>query len=359
MGIITNDLLKADRNNLTLVRLFLASAVIWSHSFEILGYGDPTSILFNRPISRISVDAFFILSGFLMARSLEHNKSIFDFALSRFMRIAPGLFVMSLVVVAAFIPFTSVSLGEYLLGKETLKFVFFNQLNMPAYGLTGVIANHNPLTPVNGSLWSIVWEVRCYVAIAIVSMLGMLNRRIFSRVVLPLTVGAAFLYSIPMVAAKVFAITHGHVYFIELPVRLWTEFVLGAGAYLFRDKLAYTGKGALLLFPVVFFTQHLFCWQLIQSVAALYWTFYLGFTTAARFGAVHKVPDISYGIYIYSYPTAIFILNFVKLSPLELAFFTVLFSFPIAWVSWTKVEKPAIDARKNFRLPTIFRKPAL
>src|SRR5687768_8613377 len=102
--VIDDDRLSAQSNNLTLVRLILASAVIWTHSIWRTSGGseaDQFSPWLGQPISSFAVDGFFFLSGFLVYSSLLRQPSVRTFMLARLARLWPALFVAVLVVVVA------------------------------------------------------------------------------------------------------------------------------------------------------------------------------------------------------------------------------------------------------------------
>lgn len=85
-------------NNLTLVRLVAALAVIHGHSFALVhisGQSDPIARLMSGYTysGSIAVDIFFALSGFLVARSYYYSPSIINWIKQRVFRIYPGLYV--------------------------------------------------------------------------------------------------------------------------------------------------------------------------------------------------------------------------------------------------------------------------
>ena len=89
-------------NNLDFVRLSLAVLVIFSHSFPL---GNRTEHL--EPVVRlthgqstagvIAVDAFFIISGFLITNSFLRSRSVWDYFRKRIARIYPGFLACMLV----------------------------------------------------------------------------------------------------------------------------------------------------------------------------------------------------------------------------------------------------------------------
>src|SRR3546814_19002087 len=93
---IEESLLRPHANNLTLVRLVLASSVIYTHCYWALtgrmGEDDLSAFL-GAPISVYAVDGFFFLSGFLVFASLQRSASVGDFLLARVARPWPALAV--------------------------------------------------------------------------------------------------------------------------------------------------------------------------------------------------------------------------------------------------------------------------
>ncbi|WP_294250251.1 acyltransferase [uncultured Sphingomonas sp.] len=354
---VTDELLRADRNNLTMVRLLLASAVIYTHAMELLGHVDETAAIFGIPVAWVAVNGFFSLSGFLMVRSLERNSSIGQFALSRFFRIWPGMFAMCGIVAVCFAAFTTVPIADYVFGRETLSYVFRTQILSPSYFLTGVYCGEpwGGLCVINGSLWTIRWEVSCYVLIALLSATGMLSRRRFTLFVLPAILLYALIFAYPPAQSWLAAKFGSHLYFLDRAARLWTAFALGAGAYLYRDRIPLSWAGAALAFTVAYVTRGLFFEDFVRAVAVCYWVLCLGFLTAKTFPNLHRIPDYSYGIYIYSMPvTDVFRILTPQIEPHLLAIVALVAVLPFAAFSWHCIEKPAQALRKSLhglRLP--------
>jgi peptidoglycan/LPS O-acetylase OafA/YrhL len=80
-------------NSFTFLRLFFALAVVFGHSYVLGGFGaEPLTLLTGGVISgrEIAVQGFFVLSGFLIAKSLAENPSLWRFACHRAFRILPA-----------------------------------------------------------------------------------------------------------------------------------------------------------------------------------------------------------------------------------------------------------------------------
>src|ERR1035438_931447 len=100
-------------NNFDAIRLMMAIAVIWSHSFALaLPEGEtvePISILTNGHYNagNIAVMVFFAISGFLICESRLKSKSLGSFLGKRVRRIYPGYMAASTIGVFIVVPLFS------------------------------------------------------------------------------------------------------------------------------------------------------------------------------------------------------------------------------------------------------------
>jgi len=62
-------------NGLNLVRLVLASTVIFWHSYPLTGHDFPSDLL-HQFAGQFGVDGFFAISGFLLVSSWLHNPGV-------------------------------------------------------------------------------------------------------------------------------------------------------------------------------------------------------------------------------------------------------------------------------------------
>jgi peptidoglycan/LPS O-acetylase OafA/YrhL len=77
-------------NNFNLVRLLAAIAVVVSHGFYLVLGGkefEPGYSTLGATPGSLAVDVFFVVSGFLVTRSLEYRRSVVEFACARALRI--------------------------------------------------------------------------------------------------------------------------------------------------------------------------------------------------------------------------------------------------------------------------------
>ena len=350
---ITEDRLRAQANNLTLVRLVLASAVIWTHSYwRVTGIGekDELSDFLGTTISAYAVDGFFFLSGFLVYRSLAQRGSVADFVIARLARLWPALALsVALTIIVGYF-LSGLSMRSYL-ADDTLRFAYGNlSLLFGHYSLTGVQCGNAPCV-VNGSLWTIPWEVRCYALLALLGLTGLASPRWMKQLVLPLSAAGALLLHYPGVASLINQLLGpGILYNVVMVDRLWTMFALGIAAYIWRERL--------------FLNWWLLLGLCVLNLAAQYWEFHFhiqalfvgyavlccGFLSARKAAWSGAWPDYSYGMYIYAFPIMMILaaaFNFPHHSGLALANFAA--TLPLAALSWHFIERPVLDKVRQRR----------
>ena len=111
------------------LRLVAAVAVMFSHAFLIASGSEAREPLVRllgpgNIIGLYGVFTFFIISGFLLARSLSGGASAISYTVNRVLRILPAFVFQVAVVALAIGPlFSSLPAGEYLASPEVPEFV--------------------------------------------------------------------------------------------------------------------------------------------------------------------------------------------------------------------------------------------
>ncbi len=167
---LVSQFLKKENNNLDIIRVFCASLVIIGHAYFLNptdGNGD-WLLKFTgfTYYGSIAVKVFFFISGMLVTNSLLRKESEVSFLLSRFFRMMPGLLFVLLVSALIIGPLVSVvSPAVYFKSKMTYVHILSNLLFRTHYTLPGVYLSNFYYNCVNGSLWSLRYEVKCYIAL--------------------------------------------------------------------------------------------------------------------------------------------------------------------------------------------------
>jgi peptidoglycan/LPS O-acetylase OafA/YrhL len=332
-------------NNFNLVRLVAASLVIVSHGIELPSRGmarDGLHALTGHTLSWYAVGAFFAVSGYLISESWLRRPDLVTFLRARALRILPGLaFMLVLVVPLAGLFFGSLAFGDFLKAPGTWRYIAGNlSIFAVQYELPGVFTG-NPLPAVNGSLWTLRYEVLCYAGIAMLGVSGLMLHERARLIALLGVLGASVLLSIwlglgPKPTGKAMLLA-------ELG-RLTTAFVLGA---LFRDlrsRWALRGWMLLPLWGVLPLVAGTPVAASLGSLAAAATAFCLAFLPQqAWLKPLRTGPDYSYGIYIYAFPVQ---QALVALFPQGGAWLNIglglALTLPFAALSWHLVEKPAL-----------------
>src|SRR5712692_7275504 len=170
-------------NNFDAVRLAAALSVVFSHSF-LIAEGSEANEWFVRitgnqcVLGLVGVFVFFIISGYLVTESWRRHPLPGGFAVRRALRIYPGL-VVNVLVCALFIgPLVSaLPLGPYLAAPGLREFLYQTlTLNPGPLHLPGVLFADNSIgLLINGSLWTLRYEVMMYAMILLLGMARLLR----------------------------------------------------------------------------------------------------------------------------------------------------------------------------------------
>lgn len=294
-------------------------------------------------LSRLGVSTFFIISGYLISQSLYRNPSVFDYLKKRSARIFPGLLVAVLLTILLLGPLmTTWRLVDYFTDPATFTYLKNCLLFRKQAQLPGVF-EHNPVGPqVNGSLWTLVYEFSFYLLLLVCYKTGFLRLRFLNLVffLIGLTV-LPFLKQLPIYYNYYPSINMSPGELIRFVLFFWG----GVLAFLYRDRIRYTGFGALTALVgcvgLMIFRQYTVLYSLLYILLP-YLIFYLAYLPGSlnRFG---KWGDFSYGLYIYSFPIQQAIVAlYPSVSGVMVMALTILLITPLARMSWFWVELPAL-----------------
>ena len=344
-----DELSKGRDNNFNLLRMLAATGVLVSHAYPLTrgpGAEQPLErLLGGITLGTVCVYVFFAISGFFIAQSFERSATIGTFLRARALRLFPALaVVLCVTVLVAGVSLTAAppavywaAVPEYLVRNVTLFFL--------RYDLPGVFED-NPYGPaINGSLWTLNYEVLCYVGVFLAGVAGLL-RRPGTMAVLLLLFAAA--YAVAME--------------VRVPIRvrllldLGLPFAVGTAFYLWRDRIVLSLPAAAGFFAAA---------AAVGAVPALEPAFRPVFVLAlsyAVFVAGHlpgklrgynRLGDYSYGTYIYAFPVQQLVAFWGVTMPLVNIAAALPLTLLCAVLSWHLVERPALRLKARPTPPAV------
>jgi peptidoglycan/LPS O-acetylase OafA/YrhL len=330
-------------NGFNYMRVALALGIICFHSIATTtGHDSAVWESWWRGPLAIMLPMFFSLSGFLVAGSLERSKTLFSFLGLRVLRIGPAL--AGEVLLSAFILgpiFTTYPLSQYF-EDALFTHYFWNMVGHIQYHLPGVfLENPYPLV-VNGQLWTVPFELACYVSLALFALFG-----IVKRPVLFLWIAIAYhLFAIP------YSIYHPAAAAGNVTGKLLViNFLVGVLFYQYRDRIPSSQLAFWLAFAVSLVLLSFPSADRFSPVFVTYVTVFLGMTNPRRSKLILS-GDYSYGLYLYGWPLQ---QAFAAMAPSHRYWYlSLLVVLPIATLaavcSWWIIEKPALSLRARLKV---------
>jgi len=320
-------------NNFDFIRFALAAMVLVSHCYALSGRGasEPLFVLSGRVTGgRLAVDSFFVLSGFLVVQSWLGSRDWVVYATKRALRILPAL-----LLVLAFDAFvigplaTAGSAAAYFASRAPWH--HFLSLVLHEYSATGDAFPRNPFPHyLNGSLWSLRYEMLCYVLVALLGLW---------RGAWRLGVAVLFLlsWSYALLGRNDFATP-------TLAARLLACFSAGMCYYAFRTAVPYHAGVAVAAATVLVVALLRGGFGGVFPVAGGYLLLAAGFSRRLPLQGFGRPGDFSYGLYLFAFPVQQMIVQALG-ARVHFGFFVAaafLTTLGLAIVSWHVVEAPAL-----------------
>jgi len=326
-------------NNFNLLRILAAAGVLFSHSFVLSlgteGY-EPLSQWLGKSLGSISVLVFFAISGFFITRSFDRRKTLVRFIQARIFRIFPGLaIILLLTVLIGGLVLTTAPDAVY--WPASVGYFFHNLgLFSMQYELPGVFDTNPYGPPVNGSLWTLSYEVLCYFGVVLCGLLGLFKRRgVFA-------IGMAVFLLV--YAVSVMRGIHPR---IDSLMQLGLPFITGMAFYLWREHIRLSLSLAIALVLVALLFRGTQFFDPIIAVTLSYTIFVIGYAQSPFMLAYNKLGDYSYGLYIYAFPIQQIVASNGITTPAINIMLALPASLACAVLSWHLVEAPAMAFGRN------------
>lgn len=308
-------------NNLNLIRVLAAAAVIVSHSYALVGLPEPLAGTLGYTLGELAVKVFFAVSGYLIYKSW--SRSTFPrYLQARMMRLFPALLCVSLAMLLAIGPILT-GAPDYWSNPVTWQFLP-RSLLLPSQtpDLPGLFVG-SPVPRTNGPLWTLHFEFAWYLIVAILGAIGAYR----------------FLPAWVLLFAAVYVLAPNFYTWFGLP------FVVGMimAHYDHRPR----GLVAILLIEIAFAGYYVGFGVELSTIALSYLTLWAGLKVTPAIQQYNRLGDYSYGIYIYGWPVQQVLRPFIPDDPVALAAASILATLPFAVASWHLVEERALSTLKS------------
>lgn len=296
----------------------------------------------------IGVKGFFVLSGFLVMRSERRLSGPREFLWHRGLRIFPGLWCCLMVTALVFPwmkqlvqPSTVIDWSDA--GRYVWRNWFQPRSQLSVAGLLTRAANNGDL---NGSLWTLPFEIGCYAMLAFAGWLGLTRGRARGAWMAGAALFVLYCHDVVRPETALFFKSEGRA------LSAW--FVAGSLAALVPEQSLrrWLSPTVVVALVVAWFAS---CWLGGNRVVGLFAitgiVMWVGWVVPARAVEDRLGGDYSYGLYIYGYPVQQLLGEFGVAQRGVGVFFwlSLLVTFGFAVASWHLIEKRALRL-KSFRV---------
>lgn len=364
-----DDVFFSRRNAIGALRLLFASLVVVSHAGP-LGFGDKSPLdeasHGQTDLGNLSVLGFFVLSGFLITRSAR-GRSIGSYLWARFLRIFPAfwtcLLLTTLVLGPALWWWQNGDLHRYWTADQGPgRYLVQNwTTHIGQFGLAGLMKDvpygHLAGDTINGSLWTLRYELVCYLAVAALALIGALTqRRKIILLAFVVVVSAAVVNQLPRGRYLAGSTSLPDV---RLPLLGWLApdkllplalvFTLGAVAAVYPRRFVLDGRAAMVAAVVFVVSLRLGWFDVVGAPSFAYITLWAATALKGPLTRVGVKRDISYGVYIYAFP----IQQFLAMAGLPSVSYVLYLAASLVLAaaagtaSWYAIERPAMTLKSS------------
>ncbi len=331
-------------NNFDLLRLLFALIVCLVHSYELTRFEELRWIA-SALSSNIAVNAFFIISGFLIIMSYERSSSLASYTNKRLRRIYPA-YLTVIMICAVGLFFVSNATVQSYFSLDWIKYLLANALflNFLAPSLPGVFESH-ALNTVNGALWTLKIEVMFYLCVPLIVYL--LRRfghwqTLLTLYCLSIAYSAGLNHLGTSSDSPLYAILAR-----QLPGQL-CYFLAGAFLYYFLDHFERYVKYYLSAAIAIMLANTLIDISILTPAALAILVVFFGLYFFL--GNVGKYGDFSYGVYILHFPIIQLLLWSDKFQDAPYLFLSSVIAITAlsAFLLWHGVEKHFLKRNNHY-----------
>jgi len=332
-------------NNFDGLRLLLALMVVFFHIGVLTRH---PSLAWMRGISAtFAVQAFFVVSGFLVTMSYENTSSLASYSKRRAVRIVPAYICVVLGASVALVLLSDLSMAEYFGSSGFWKYLAANLtlVNFLAPTLPGVFSG-NPETVVNGSLWTIKIEAAFYLCVP-ASVAAV--RRWGYRRVLGLAVVASVAWQLAFQLRPEFGAALPLSLAKQLPGQI--AFFAGGAWLYYRVREGWRPSAWLAAAGLCLYASSSGVWNLLIAPFAATMIVAWIAVGAPMLPRTSKYGDFSYGIYLVHFPIiqVAISLGLFQSSPVVACLLVLLLIGLLSVFSWYAIEAPWLGVAR--RLP--------
>lgn len=270
----------------------------------------------------------------LVTNSLLKGSTVTSFLVSRFFRIAPAFFVT--IFVTAFVVgpiLTSYSLEKYFTDPVFFEYIKSNPLTGVSYKLPGLFEDNHLKNAVNGSLWTIPYEVRAYLGLlAIFMVIGCKNEKLSTAICL-------IVVMIPIMDLNKYT-------FINIPSNdsklVISCFALGVMYAINKKRIPVN-----LHIPLGLFLLHYFINDAVISQTLFFFSVCSFSLWIASLDIVREIKpkhDISYGVYLWGFIVQQIVSSCIDgYGVLANQIVSVMIAVALGYLSYIFIEKPGMD----------------
>ena len=269
--------------------------------YDLTGYSSSGSI---------SLDVFFVISGFLITQSYCRNSSAQVFFKARMLRIFPA-YLMSMLIIALLIGpvFTTLPILDYFENLDTWRFFIGIGLFKLQFYLPQVFTqSYHHTNSVNGSVWSLSYEWVMYFFLFLFGQIGLLKptKLNISLHAIIIVIMVWFDLNPEFTTIKIAGIQS------SIIVHLYCLFMVGSWLFLLKDKFKINHTIGIVTCMVWVATFHTIYYPICALLAIPIMVIWIAHLPINFLRKITSTGDYSYGIYIFGFPIQQIIIQITK-----------------------------------------------